>query len=75
MNQGKLFDIKRPTSPRKTPCKRGTLMQVWDAGGMDSMMVRFKCQSCQHETDWTPVATVTEAKRGKPCPVCNKEKP
>jgi hypothetical protein len=59
--------------PRKAPEK---LMHVCDAGGCcdedgSGAMVRMQCKRCGHETGWLYLATVTEAKRGKPCPVCN----
>lgn len=61
------------TPPRKAPKK---LMHVSDASGCctdegDGAMVRMQCKRCGHETGWLHLATVTEAKRGKPCPVCN----
>lgn len=59
--------------PRKAPEK---LMHVCDAAGCceedgTGAMVRMECKRCGHETGWLYLATVTEAKRGKPCPVCN----
>jgi hypothetical protein len=56
--------------PRK---KREYLMHVCDAHSDDDGVqdVRFKCWRCCTETDWIEVATVTEAKRGIPCEVCN----
>lgn len=59
--------------PRKAPEK---LMHVSDARGDccgedDGAVVRMQCRRCGHETDWLHFATTTEAKRGKPCPVCN----
>lgn len=58
-----------PPKPRKPPRK---LMKPCDAGDAEGggMIVRFKC-NCGYESDWTPVRTTTEAKRGLPCPVCN----
>lgn len=60
-----LFDLPR-AKPRK-------LMHVFDAGPAETggHMIRFHCARCDHETDWMLVATVTEAKRGIPCPRCN----
>lgn len=68
--------------PRQKPRK---LMHVFDAGnevgcgsaGSSRHVVRFKCYRCGHETDWMLVETVSEAKRGIPCPQCNdvKEEP
>lgn len=62
--------------PRKTPSK---LMHVCDAGGCceedgNGAMVCMSCKRCGYESEWLYLASVTEAKRGKPCPVCNKPK-
>ena len=60
--------------PRKAPEK---LMHVSDAASEccsedgEGVMVRLQCKRCKHETDWLIFATITEAKRGKPCPKCN----
>jgi hypothetical protein len=54
---------------------RGTivLMHVIDAGegsnGEDIAV--FWCEHCGHETEWLKVGSVSEAKRGLPCPKCN----
>ena len=40
----------------------------------DAGAARFSCAVCGHETDWMPVRTTTEAKRGIPCPDCNHDK-
>lgn len=66
--------------PRKTPQK---LMHVCDSGGCceedgSGAMVRMQCKRCSYESEWLYLGSVTEAKRGKPCPVCNecvKEQP
>jgi len=63
-----------PKKPRK---KARKIMHIHDAGcgegmfGVD-MMCMFKCHHCGYISDWMPVETTTEAKRGKPCPECNK---
>lgn len=31
----------------------------------------FKCTSCGHDTGWLFNLTVTDVRRGLPCPVCN----
>jgi len=63
--------------PRKAPQK---LMHVCDAGNSScgpvdgsSAVVKFSCRRCGHESEWLFGFTVTEAKRGIPCPVCNKQ--
>lgn len=69
-----LFEVEPlPKKTRKTPEK---LMHVYDAGGSESgdCIAVFLCGRCGHETDWLNVGTVTAAKRGIPCPECNKAK-
>jgi len=60
--------------PRKAPQK---LMHVCDARGDccgddgSGATVRMQCVRCGYETGWLDFLTVTEAKRGIPCPKCN----
>lgn len=66
-----MFEDLKP--PRARPQK---LMHVCDAGGNDCddempLLVRYSCKRCGHETEWLDARTVTEAKRGIPCPQCN----
>lgn len=68
-----LFASLKP--PRAKPRK---LMHVSEAAGCceedgTGAMVRMNCKRCGHESDWLYFQTVTEAKRGMPCPVCNEE--
>ena len=69
MKSPDLFPETKP--PRQAPRK---LMHVCDAygDGPDDNHVRFHCARCGHESDWIDGLTVTEAKRGMPCPECNK---
>lgn len=65
--QGEL--LERP--PRRM---RGQLMHVSDAGcGEGKPVVRMRCAKCGYGSDWYKFDTVTEAKRGLPCPRCNGE--
>jgi DNA-directed RNA polymerase subunit RPC12/RpoP len=61
-----MFGVK-PRDPRKW------LMHVCDAGGdgEEAIVVRFLCARCKNETDWMHCDTITEAKRGIPCVICN----
>ena len=64
-----LFD--RTELPRARPVKR---MHVLDAGhiGGGQKGIRFKCGHCGHDTGWIADEwTITENRRGQPCPVCN----
>lgn len=62
--------LERP--PRKRPQK---LMHVCDAGdgGEGKPVVQMKCIHCDYQSEWLVFDTVTEAKRGLPCPNCNQE--
>jgi DNA-directed RNA polymerase subunit RPC12/RpoP len=54
--------------PHRPPVKR---MHVADAGLGG---IRFKCAHCDHDTGWiADEHTVTENRRGLPCPRCNPE--
>ena len=69
MNTPDLFSETKP--PRPAPRK---LMHVCDAADDEDpaySSVRFHCARCGHESDWIDGLTVTEAKRGMPCPACN----
>lgn len=53
-------------APRR---KRRVLMHVIDCG---SGYISLMCKKCGHETGWIEeVLTITEYKRGLPCPECN----
>ncbi|WP_316224672.1 MULTISPECIES: hypothetical protein [unclassified Bradyrhizobium] len=63
--QAELFE--RPPRP---PARK--LMHVRDAGyAAGGVIAEFKCGRCGHESGWLHIGTVTEAKRGLPCPKCN----
>jgi hypothetical protein len=62
--QGELL----PKPPRHT---RGQLMHVCDARHDVRATVELECPKCRHRTGWIRFETVTEAKRGQPCPKCN----
>lgn len=53
-------------------------MHVVDAGPNDCVddrgphLVRFACGKCEFETGWLGVQSITEGRKGKPCPHCNK---
>jgi predicted nucleic acid-binding Zn ribbon protein len=52
------------------------LMHVFEAGPDNdeyNCRVRFECPKCGHRTEWMQCRTVTEAKRGSPCPECNSK--
>ncbi len=54
-------------APRAKPRK---LMHVCDAG---SGMVKFQCSRCGYRSDWVMAGKLSDDKRGRPCPNCNKE--
>ena len=58
-----------PKPPRRAP---RVLMHVIDAGHQGGKpIVRLECKKCSYVSPWLQVDTVTEAKRGIPCPKCN----
>lgn len=64
----RLFDT--PLRPRAKP---RVLMHAIDAGSGPSgrVQAKFQCQKCGH-TDWM-LCSLTEMRRGEPCPKCNKD--
>jgi DNA-directed RNA polymerase subunit RPC12/RpoP len=68
-----LFDAGE--KPRRSPRR---MMHVIDASGdcsdPGSHSVVFQCSKCDHKTGWLKVDSVSEGKRGIPCPICNREK-
>ncbi len=65
--QAEMFDV--PPRPRVAR------MHVCDAGNCeDASCVQFECAKCGHRSEWVRGMTVTEAKRGLPCPVCNDKR-
>ena len=71
MNQQLLFEPE----PQKPRAKPRVMMHVVDAGPGDvddGHLVQFECPRCGNRPeDWDHVRTVSEGKRGKPCPKCN----
>lgn len=63
-----LFDAEQ--APRRKP---RVMMHVVDAGeGFDRPLVELQCRRCGHNTGWVPMRTVSEDRRGRPCPKCNQ---
>jgi DNA-directed RNA polymerase subunit RPC12/RpoP len=70
MSTGLLF--AKSDIPRRQPIKR---MHVIDAGMSDMkgcQWLEFKCSRCGYKEQGHYTETVTEAKRGLPCPKCNE---
>jgi len=71
--QGSLFDgsadrLRLPRRPRRF------LMHVCDSGcnGPDpGFNAQFECDRCGHVSEWMGT-TLTAARRGIPCPLCNE---
>lgn len=53
------------------PKPRVVRMHVTDAGEADGLIACFECQKCGHSVDWIEINTITEGRRGLPCPKCN----
>lgn len=61
---------------------RKWLMHFYDVGpspyvsesGKEAFYVHWKCKRCGHDDDWSHFeGTVSDVKRGIPCPKCNGE--
>ena len=65
--------FKKADIPRR---KRRVMMHVMDAGnGPSCMVIEFECKKCGHNTGWIKdEKSVSENKRGMPCPKCNQTK-
>lgn len=57
----------QPARPRRV------MMRVADAGAAPGKghMARLTCVRCDHDAGWLHFDTVSEVKRGLPCPKCN----
>jgi hypothetical protein len=64
--QGKLLD-----KPKRL--NRGQLMHVCDARNDAIATVELCCNKCGYRSNWIKFGSVKAAKRGLPCPICNKE--
>jgi hypothetical protein len=65
--QAALFD-----QPPRKPAQK--LMHVMDAGSNGpgpGLNAQFECRRCGLISEWRPIANMTTAKRGIPCPKCN----
>lgn len=63
-----------PRTPRKV------MMHVIDAGdhgcgGTEpgEQWVKYGCSTCDEESEWQSARSITEARKGIPCPRCNTE--
>ncbi|MGC2853918.1 hypothetical protein ACM64Y_00450 [Novispirillum sp. DQ9] len=67
MTSRDLLGAKPPRKPARV------LMHVYDAGNLPGggRGVCFRCCRCGHDTGWVEASTLTEDKRGRPCPSCN----
>lgn len=67
-----MTDLFGYVKPRAKPLKR---MHVHDAGHLPggSKGIQFVCPRCGHDTGWIHDEwTVTQNRRGLPCPKCNE---
>jgi DNA-directed RNA polymerase subunit RPC12/RpoP len=58
------------TKPRRAP---RVMMHVAEAGqGNSGKVIQFVCSKCGHDTGWFgDEKSISENKRGIPCPLCN----
>ena len=64
--------FEKAALPKAAPVKR---MRVADAGEMTGGKkgIIFVCSHCGHDTGWIEdLLTISENKRGLPCPRCNE---
>ena len=60
--------------PRSPFVKRMRVADAGESGGVK--VIQFRCPYCSHDTGWlVDRRTISENKRGIPCPVCNKPHP
>jgi hypothetical protein len=51
-------------------------MHVADMGeGGRSIIALFECRRCHQKSDWVEIDGLTAARKGIPCPTCNKDLP
>lgn len=64
--------FSKEQAPKRPPIKR---MHVVDAGnGLSGKVIQFECRRCGHNTGWIEdTCSVSDNKRGLPCPKCNGE--
>jgi hypothetical protein len=68
-----LFEDLKP--PRAKPKKLMHVSDSYESCSVedgDTVQVCMTCIHCGYESDWMTCATITEAKKGKPCPQCNQ---
>ena len=54
--------------------KRRVMMHVIDAGQNTYKVIMFECSKCGYNTDWIrDERTISENKRGMPCPKYNEK--
>ena len=62
-----LFPGTKP--PRAAP---RVMAHVFDAGcSCETNLARFECKRCGWQSEWQSVASISDGKRGIPCPTCN----
>ena len=57
--------------PRATPLKRAHVSDAVKGQGDFPYGGQFTCARCTWESDWLCFDTISEMKRGIPCPKCN----
>lgn len=70
--QPQLFDQSQ--APRRKRVVRTVVIDAGHVDGAKDHLVRYECRRCGLDAGWYTVRTVSEGKRGAPCPRCNDEK-
>ena len=66
-------DLFPDTLPEPPPrAKPRVMMHVCDAG---DGVAQYECRRCGAVSEWPPFTTISEVKRGIPCPDCNTPTP
>jgi len=67
-----LFPGLKPARAKPRVMMSGTDHSFCDEEPDSPYMGEMKCKKCGHEAGWMYFKSITECKRGAPCPICNK---
>lgn len=65
--QAELF----PLPPKRTRLKRMHVVDAGSNGPGPGLNAQYQCKRCGELSDWLP-GSLTDVRRGIPCPKCNK---
>ena len=70
---GDMFPGTKPPRAKPRVMMKGVDHGLCDEDPNCHFIGHMKCQRCGHDAGWMGFKNLTEAKRGYPCPECNKE--